>query len=88
MVWGEDECQPLSEISGGANGEVRIKLSSAGLVYKYYGKEILKNILSEVWPATASTFTDQDFDKIYEKLYKNFLLEIDANDNGVSVAKD
>jgi uncharacterized UPF0160 family protein len=41
MIWEEDENQPVNETSGGQSGEVRIKLSSAGLVYKYFGKEIL-----------------------------------------------
>ncbi len=73
MIWGEDENQPAGESSGRDNGEVRIKLSSAGLVYKYYGKEILRKILHEVWPATAATFTEVDHEKIYQKLYKNFV---------------
>lgn len=69
MIWEEDENQPLTE----PTGEVRIKLSSAGLVYKYFGKEILLKILSEIWPETAATFSDADYDKIYQKLYKNFI---------------
>ena len=84
MTWEEDENQPLTE----PTGEVRIKLSSAGLVYKYFGKEILQKILTEIWPDAAATFSDADYDKIYQKLYKNFIQEIDAKDNGVSVAKE
>ena len=85
MTWEENENQPLSEPTGEV---VRIKLSSAGLVYKYFGKEILQKILTEVGPDTAATFSEADYDKIYQKLYKNFMKEIDAKDNGVSVAKE
>ena len=54
-----------------------IKLSSAGLVYLHFGKEIIKKIceLQEDDPVV---------DTIYEKVYENFVQEIDAIDNGVN----
>lgn len=57
------------------------KLSSAGLVYKHFGKEILKTLLAE-----EENLTDAFFDEAYTKLYKDFMEHIDAIDNGVSVA--
>lgn len=66
----------------------RIKLSSAGLIFKYYGKEVLKNILGEVWGEITSSYTENDYEKLYQKLYKNFIQEIDALDNGVKIAKE
>eukprot|EP00347_Sterkiella_histriomuscorum_P010961 403374276 len=62
-----------------------IKLSSAGLIYKYFGKEVLTNILKEVW---NSEFSEPNLEKIYQKLYSGFFQEIDAIDNGVTLAKD
>lgn len=62
-----------------------IKLSSAGLIYKFYGKEVLTNILKEVW---GSTYSEKHLEKIYQKLYSGFFQEIDAIDNGVNIAKD
>jgi uncharacterized UPF0160 family protein len=44
--------------------------------------------MSEVWPDIAKTFNETDLEKVYQKLYRNFVQEIDAKDNGVSVAKD
>ena len=86
MIWGEDENQPIEENKTG--GEARIKLSSAGLVYKYFGREVVAKILKEVFPSTAAVFTEADHDRIYLKLYKNFIQEVDAKDNGVPVAKE
>lgn len=55
----------------------QIKLSSAGLVYLHFGKDILMHIL-EV------NIDDSVVDLIYEKVYESFIQEIDAIDNGVN----
>ena len=47
MAWHEDENQPIDETL--AEQPFKIKLSSAGLIYKYYGREVLKKILSETF---------------------------------------
>lgn len=54
------------------------KLSSAGLVYKHFGRDVISKVLS-VEPA------DEVIDEIYLKVYKDFVEAIDANDNGISV---
>jgi uncharacterized UPF0160 family protein len=54
----------------------KTKLSSAGLVYKHFGKEII----SEVVKTTDSKIIDL----LYEKIYREFIEAIDANDNGIS----
>lgn len=52
------------------------KLSSAGLVYLHFGKEII----------TAVTGVQgQDRDLLFEKIYTDFVEAFDANDNGVNV---
>ena len=53
------------------------KLSSAGLVYKHFGREIVANVLK--WEST-----DPRVEKIYLKMYKAFIEAVDANDNGVN----
>lgn len=53
-----------------------IKLSSAGLVYLHFGKEILAQLMK-------TTKDDSMVDVIYAKVYENFVQEIDAIDNGV-----
>ena len=53
------------------------KLSSAGLVYLHFGQRVISQILK--------TKEDDDVTrKIYDKIYENFVQEIDAIDNGVS----
>ena len=53
------------------------KLSSAGLVYKHFGKEIIANI-SDVKESSDK------MELIYTKVYDEFIEGIDANDNGIS----
>ena len=53
------------------------KLSSAGLVYLHFGQRVISQILK--------TKEEDDVTcKIYDKIYENFVQEIDAIDNGIS----
>jgi len=52
------------------------KLSSAGLVYVHYGREVLASILQ--------TKDQELLDKMYDKIYEKFVEEVDANDNGIA----
>ena len=61
-----------------------IKMSSAGLIYKYYGMEIIKNI-AQKWEIELDSIPDQDWDELYTKFYKSLILEVDAIDNGVNI---
>ncbi|XP_031574301.1 UPF0160 protein MYG1, mitochondrial-like [Actinia tenebrosa] len=58
-----------------------IKLSSAGLIYLHFGHKVLGNILDlpENDPVT---------DEIFDKIYLNFIQEVDAIDNGVNQTDD
>jgi uncharacterized UPF0160 family protein len=52
------------------------KLSSAGLVYAHFGKDVVAQIVNT---------KDQNLiQKIYDKVYEKFMEEIDAVDNGIS----
>ncbi|XP_077978339.1 MYG1 exonuclease-like [Glandiceps talaboti] len=53
------------------------KLSSAGLVYLHFGHQILAQVLK-------TTADAQITGVIYNKVYENFIEEIDAIDNGIS----
>ena len=53
------------------------KLSSAGLVYLHFGHRVISQILK-------SKEEDDVTRKIYDKIYENFVQEIDAIDNGIS----
>ncbi|XP_028396435.1 UPF0160 protein MYG1, mitochondrial-like [Dendronephthya gigantea] len=54
-----------------------IKLSSAGLVYLHFGKDIISQLMKR-------EKDDPTVDLIYAKVYENFVQEIDAIDNGVN----
>jgi len=53
----------------------RTKLSSAGLVYKHYGMEIVKALLPNS--------PEDDHNVVYDRVYKGFMEHIDGIDNGV-----
>lgn len=53
------------------------KLSSAGLVYCHFGKDIVSSILE-------TSLEDHVTETIYDKVYEHFVEEIDAIDNGVN----
>lgn len=57
----------------------KTKLSSAGLIYKHFGKDILKHKLE-----LSADSSSETLDLIYNKIYKEFIEGIDANDNGIS----
>ena len=60
-----------------ANKKWTTKLSSAGLVYLHFGKTLLSQLLGD--KADESLV-----ETIYDKLYDNFVEEIDAVDNGIN----
>ena len=64
----------------------RTKLSSAGLVYKHFGRDILREILQNVTEGGESALSDSFIEICFEKVYKDFMEHIDAIDNGVSIA--
>lgn len=61
-----------------ATGRWRTKLSSAGLVYKHFGREIIAHF-AETTPA--------DTEAVWAELYDTFMEGIDAVDNGVEICE-
>eukprot|EP01024_Parvocaulis_polyphysoides_P043924 TRINITY_DN4034_c0_g3_i2.p1 TRINITY_DN4034_c0_g3~~TRINITY_DN4034_c0_g3_i2.p1 ORF type:complete len:360 (-),score=46.31 TRINITY_DN4034_c0_g3_i2:85-1164(-) len=59
------------------NDNLTTKLSSAGLVYKHFGREVISNILK-------IPENDENMDLLYLKMYKSFIHAIDAIDNGIN----
>ncbi|XP_056130635.1 UPF0160 protein MYG1, mitochondrial isoform X1 [Lampris incognitus] len=53
------------------------KLSSAGLVYLHFGRQLLAQL-------TQLKEDDKLLEVLYNKLYENFVEEVDAIDNGIS----
>ena len=61
----------------------KTRLSSAGLVYKHFGREIISEVLRR---CEATDVTENFIDICYKKVYQDFMEHIDAIDNGVEVA--
>ena len=57
------------------------KLSSAGLVYFHFGRQIIAQVLQI---KEKDDLTEKMFDKVYE----SFIQEIDAIDNGINVTDE
>jgi len=66
------------------------KLSSAGLIYKHFGKDIIRALTSidsvdSVGRAlSAVALSDSDLEDVYQRLYTAFVEGIDAIDNGIN----
>jgi len=52
-----------------------IKLSSAGLIYKHFGREVISNM--------TGINDDSKLEKLYQRLYKGMIAAMDGIDNGV-----
>nr|XP_018262269.1 uncharacterized protein I303_05285 [Kwoniella dejecticola CBS 10117]OBR84427.1 hypothetical protein I303_05285 [Kwoniella dejecticola CBS 10117] len=63
----------------GHGGFDKIKLSSAGLVYKHFGKEIIANRLK-------TTVDDERVEVIWLTLYSEMIESVDGIDNGVNIS--
>lgn len=61
------------------------RLSSAGLVYKHYGHEILRDYVTAAVAAGALDRepTTEQMTLLYDKVYKGFMEHVDGIDNGV-----
>ena len=63
-----------------------IPLSSAGMAWKHFGKKIIQSLLTSHF---KNRKTDSKFvERMYSEIYYEYILEIDANDNGISRLKD
>lgn len=62
----------------------KIKLSSAGLIYKHYGKEALRTCTESLLKHynVDLKIEEEDFELIYQRIYDNFIMYVDAVDNG------
>jgi uncharacterized UPF0160 family protein len=54
------------------------KLSSAGLIYKHYGREVVSSLMGGL------SKDHPDVDAVYLAVYRNFMEAIDAIDNGIN----
>ncbi|CCD24259.1 Myg1p NDAI_0C06000 [Naumovozyma dairenensis CBS 421] len=57
----------------------KTKLSSAGLVFKHFGKRIIELLVTK-----NITLTPENVDLLYIRVYERFVEALDADDNGIS----
>jgi uncharacterized UPF0160 family protein len=62
--------------------EWNIRLSSAGLVYVFFGEEVIKSVLKKY---KQIELPQSEIQTIYKKVYDSLISEIDAIDNGVKM---
>lgn len=57
-----------------------VRLSSAGLIYTYYGEDVIRQLVKN---AGHDEISDECLRNVYLKVYEYFIQEIDGIDNGV-----
>lgn len=62
------------------SNDYTIPLSSCGLIWKHFGKDIIRKLVEK-------DLTHDMTEKIYQIMYKKVFLSIDANDNGIKSIK-
>lgn len=70
------------EFSDCFNEKYHTKLSSAGLVYKHFGREIISTVISLNENIEAEK---NKIDYLFDKIYSDFIEAVDANDNGIDM---
>lgn len=71
------------------SSDFHTRLSSAGLVYKHFGHDLLAQTIANFQPGISPSEESASLvEKAYWKVYKSFIEHIDANDNGIAVVED
>jgi uncharacterized UPF0160 family protein len=85
----------MKSFSATFDDKCKTKLSSAGLIFKHYGKEILKTLFQTVarsgdafWSSASEEYLGKASRILERKLYKKLIECVDAVDNGISVADE
>ncbi|ORC85934.1 metal binding protein [Trypanosoma theileri] len=74
------------------------RLSSAGLVYKHFGREIIQSYVESAlaspyreqlltsgdWGSSKKNMTEEELDLLFDVVYRNFVEHVDGIDNGIN----
>ena len=81
----------FSEIwSSWQNYESEIHLSAAGLIWRHFGKDIVRMYLtanSDIFDDDLN-FSEETIDDLYNMIYYKIIWELDADDNGIELASE
>ena len=61
-----------------------IKMSASGLIWRHYGKEIVKTLISENMKDFKDKLTDRKIGFIADRIYDSMISFVDARDNGLN----
>ncbi|XP_050355102.1 MYG1 exonuclease [Nymphalis io] len=75
--------ESLSSLRPELGDKYKIKLSSAGLVYAFYGEKVIQSLVNKDHPLSPEVLK-----LIYKKVYEHLIEEIDAIDNGVPMTNE
>ncbi|CAH2054119.1 unnamed protein product, partial [Iphiclides podalirius] len=75
--------ETLSTLRPELGNKYNIKLSSAGLIYTYYGEKVIQCLQPKHAP-----LTEDNLKIIYRKVYENLIEELDGIDNGVPMTEE
>ena len=75
-----DEKVKIDEQGNEVKKERCTKLSASGLVYRHYGKEVIRNL----YPSLS----EKELDLVYVKMYNTFMEAVDAVDTGVEQVEE
>ncbi|XP_047510826.1 MYG1 exonuclease [Pieris napi] len=75
--------ETLSTIKPDLGNKYKIKLSSAGLIYAFYGENIIQSLAPKECPLHPD-----NLQIIFKKVYEHFIEEMDAIDNGVPMTDE
>uniref|UniRef100_A0A1A9ZXX5 Uncharacterized protein n=1 Tax=Glossina pallidipes TaxID=7398 RepID=A0A1A9ZXX5_GLOPL len=76
--------ETLSSLRPELGDKYKIRLSSAGLIYNYYGERVIDSILKK----HGIDLSDENLRLTFIQVYQKFIKEIDAIDNGVPLCPD
>ncbi|KAM7363139.1 MYG1 protein isoform 1-T2 [Cochliomyia hominivorax] len=77
--------ETMSSLRPELGDKYKIRLSSAGLVFCFYGERVIDEILKKHAKINLSA---ENLRITFEQLYANFISELDAIDNGVQICPD
>lgn len=60
------------------SSEHTMKLSTAGLIYKHFGREVIRSVIA------PRTLNDEQLESVYRHVYGSFIEAIDGIDNGIN----
>lgn len=72
----------FAEVFAAGSKRGRTKLSSAGLVYKHFGREVVSAVLKD--GGVTLDKPEEDLETVYLKVYDAFVEAVDAIDNGIA----